>query len=182
MLGFLGFERELSFIISKYIKVVVVVVVVKAVWAYLIIQMGLYLQVNTLLVIYKSRYYSINTLFNQAGRFFYILLCMFHPTNSASSFLCVHSNIFFFDCSPRQRLIVAILISILGRLGSGLFTVLWCFLRLWGLGTSFFFDFYEGFVESCFPCRNNLLCFDLKRAPCHQVRYRYQPWTYECTS
>ena len=28
--------------------------------AYLIIQMGLYLQVNTLLVIYKSRYYSIH--------------------------------------------------------------------------------------------------------------------------
>ena len=28
--------------------------------AYSIIQIGLYLQVNTLLVIYKSRYYSIN--------------------------------------------------------------------------------------------------------------------------
>ena len=37
-----------------------VVVVVKAVWGIFNNTNGLYLQVNTLLVIYKSRYYSIH--------------------------------------------------------------------------------------------------------------------------
>ena len=37
-----------------------VVVVIKAVWGIFNYTLGLYLQVNTLLVIYKSRDYSIN--------------------------------------------------------------------------------------------------------------------------
>ena len=55
----LAYFRGFLNLMRKVAHLQVVVVVTKAVWAYSIIQMDLYLQVNIIFVIYKSRNYNM---------------------------------------------------------------------------------------------------------------------------